>query len=108
MEIELEEFVAVKGFKAKGKRIATWEIASTEEMEPTRQPEPEENPENLERLERLEKLENIEKPERLEAPEKTSNSEIPEPTIDESGNIIFTYNSKPDESGQFSLFPDET
>ena len=41
MEIEVEEFVGVKGFKAKGKRIATWKIESIEELEPTRFPEPE-------------------------------------------------------------------
>ena len=41
MEIEIEEFVAVKGFKAKGKRITTWQIAGIEQLEPTRQPEPE-------------------------------------------------------------------
>jgi hypothetical protein len=42
MEIEIEEFIAVKGFKAKGKRITTWKIANIEQLEPTRQPEPEE------------------------------------------------------------------
>ena len=41
IEIEVEEFVGVKGFKAKGKRIATWKIESIEELEPTRFPEPE-------------------------------------------------------------------
>ena len=41
MEIEVEEFVGVKGFKAKGKRIATWKIESIDELEPTRFPEPE-------------------------------------------------------------------
>ena len=41
MEIDVEEFVGVKGFKAKGKRIATWKIESIEELEPTRFPEPE-------------------------------------------------------------------
>ena len=38
-EIDAEQFVAVKGFKAKGKRISTWQIASIEELEPTRFPE---------------------------------------------------------------------
>ena len=42
MEIDAEQFIAVKGFKAKGKRISTWNIASIEELEPTRFPEPEE------------------------------------------------------------------
>jgi topoisomerase-4 subunit A len=41
MEIDVDEFIAVKGFKAKGKRISTWEIASIEELEPLRFPESE-------------------------------------------------------------------
>jgi topoisomerase-4 subunit A len=41
--IEVEEFIAVKGFKAKGKRITTYEVASIEEIEPVRFPEPEED-----------------------------------------------------------------
>lgn len=31
MEIDAEEFVAVKGFKAKGKRISNWQVESVEE-----------------------------------------------------------------------------
>lgn len=42
MEIDAEQFIAVKGFKAKGKRITTWAIESITELEPTRRPEPEE------------------------------------------------------------------
>ena len=33
-EIDVNEFISVKGFKAKGKRIATWEIDSVELLEP--------------------------------------------------------------------------
>jgi topoisomerase-4 subunit A len=40
--IDVEEFIAVKGFKAKGKRITMYEVASIDEIEPTRFPEPEE------------------------------------------------------------------
>lgn len=40
MEIDAEQFIAVKGFKAKGKRIATWNVNSIEELEPLRYPEP--------------------------------------------------------------------
>jgi len=40
MEIDAEQFISVKGFKAKGKRIATWQVASIEELEPLRYPEP--------------------------------------------------------------------
>ena len=42
MEIDVETFIGIKGFKAKGKRIATWTIDQIEELEPTRFPEPEE------------------------------------------------------------------
>lgn len=38
--IDAEEFIAVKGFKAKGKRISTFEIETINELEPTRYPEP--------------------------------------------------------------------
>ena len=41
MEIDVEQFIAVKGFKAKGKRITTWQVAGIEELEPTRFPEEE-------------------------------------------------------------------
>ena len=46
MEIDIEEFVAIKGFKAKGKRITTWHVDHVEELEPTRQPEPETEPDD--------------------------------------------------------------
>lgn len=39
MEIDAEEFIAVKGFKAKGKRISTWTVDKIEELEPVRFPE---------------------------------------------------------------------
>ena len=42
MVIDIEEFVGVKGFKAKGKRIANWTLDKVEELEPTRFPEPKE------------------------------------------------------------------
>jgi topoisomerase-4 subunit A len=38
-EIDAEQFIGVKGFKAKGKRLSTWQIESIEELEPTRFPE---------------------------------------------------------------------
>ena len=41
LEIEAEEFIAVKGFKAKGKRITTYTVETINELEPTRFPEPE-------------------------------------------------------------------
>ncbi len=42
MEIDAEQFIAVKGFKAKGKRITTCHTDSFEELEPLREDEPEE------------------------------------------------------------------
>ena len=39
MIIEADEFIAVKGFKAKGKRITTFTMETVNELEPTRQPE---------------------------------------------------------------------
>ena len=40
LDIEAEDFIGVKSFKAKGKRITTCNVAKIEELEPTRQPEP--------------------------------------------------------------------
>lgn len=39
MEIDAESFIAVKGFKAKGKRIGLWEVESVEMLEPEKRPE---------------------------------------------------------------------
>ncbi len=45
LEIDADEFIAVKGFKAKGKRISTFEIGEIKELEPIRFPEPEDEEE---------------------------------------------------------------
>ena len=37
--LDAEEFIAVKGFKAKGKRISTYEVESVNELEPVRFPQ---------------------------------------------------------------------
>ena len=42
LEIDAEEFISVKGYKAKGKRISNFEIESITELEPIRFPEPKE------------------------------------------------------------------
>ena len=47
-EIDAEQFIAVKGFKAKGKRLTTYQLDSLEELEPTRVPEPVAEPEDNE------------------------------------------------------------
>ena len=39
-EIDAEQFVGVKSFKAKGRRLSTWLVAKVEELEPIRKPEP--------------------------------------------------------------------
>ncbi len=44
-EVDVEQFISVKGFKAKGKRLSTYQIESIQELEPLRFPEPEEEPE---------------------------------------------------------------
>lgn len=41
LEIDVESFISVKGFKAKGKRISTFNIDNIEELEPLRTPEEE-------------------------------------------------------------------
>ena len=88
-EIEVEEFIAVKGFKAKGKRLTTYQIESITELEPTRFPEepesPEEpeNPDNQETPEAPEIQENPVAPESPEVPEITNN----EPHITNGKNV---------------------
>ncbi len=59
IEIDAEEFIAVKSFKAKGKRISNFTIKSVTELEPTRfppEPEPEPEPEETKEEEAEETL----------------------------------------------------
>lgn len=42
--IDADEFISVKGFKAKGKRLTTFTLETINELEPTRQPEPVQQP----------------------------------------------------------------
>jgi topoisomerase-4 subunit A len=44
IEVDAEEFISVKSFKARGKRVTTNNVAKVEELEPTRFPEPEPEP----------------------------------------------------------------
>ncbi len=97
MEIEAEDFVGVKGYKARGKRLTTYAIATIEELEPTRFPEkpaePEESPEEPEEPEEQEAPEEPviqeepetpkepETPEDTEAPETPENLDEPEPPV---------------------------
>ena len=43
LEMDVDEFIGVKSFKAKGKRITTFTVDSINELEPLRFPEKEEN-----------------------------------------------------------------
>ena len=43
LEIDAESFIAVKGIKAHGKRVTTYEVGHVEELEPLRQPDPQDN-----------------------------------------------------------------
>ena len=90
MEIDAEQFIAVKGFKAKGKRISTWTIGSIEELEPQRFPEPEET-------EEAEDTEETEEAEITDEGDEQETSDSPEAPSD-----IYK-----EEDGQLSLFPDE-
>ena len=55
-EIDAEQFIAVKGYKAKGKRLTTYELESIVELEPTRFPEPPAEPAEAETEEEEENL----------------------------------------------------
>ena len=90
MEIDAEQFIAVKGFKAKGKRISTWSIGSIEELVPQRFPEPEET-------EEAEDTEETEEAEITDEGDEQETSDSPETPSD-----IYK-----EEDGQLSLFPDE-
>ena len=78
LEIDAEQFIAVKGFKAKGKRISTWAIGSIEELEPQRFPEPEESEEETEEVEDADETDDPESPEDPEFPDNPEISEKPE------------------------------
>ena len=95
LEIDAEQFISVKGFKAKGKRISTWAIGSIEELEPQRFPEPEESEEETEEIEDADETDD---PESLEDQEIQDNPEISE----KPENSDSTDNHR-----QLSLFPDE-
>ena len=75
-EIDAEQFIAVKGFKAKGKRLSTYQIESIEELEPVRFPEPQETTDDTEDNEENDDSEVI------EDPEDTEGTEHKEPNIE--------------------------
>ena len=63
LDLEAEDFIGVKSFKAKGKRITTCNVARIEELEPTRQPEAPEIPDNPDNSEFSETPDNPDAPE---------------------------------------------
>ena len=80
-EVDAEQFIAVKGFKAKGKRISTYAIESIVELEPTRFPE---------------------EPQNQEAPEESEEPEDLDPDAGKSQQQIVD-----EMTGQLRLFDDE-
>ena len=52
LQVDADEYIGVKGFKAKGKRLTTYALAEVKELEPARVPEPEveEEPEEVEEV----------------------------------------------------------
>lgn len=106
MDIEAEPFVGVKGFKAKGKRISTWEVEKVTELEPLRQPE---EPQN-------EPSDTAEQPE--EGAEKQSEDNVKGLAADAKEPVAEQENLDPDAgksrqqvvdeiTGQLNLFSDE-
>ena len=83
-EMDVEEFIAVKGFKAKGKRLTTWALDTVKEIvDDQEEPEPEEGPDEPESPEEPEtepdNLDIPESPEELEPePEAPDNPETPD------------------------------
>ena len=59
LEIDAEEFISVKGFKARGKRLTTYEVEAVNELEPIRF-KPEKEPKEQEEDKESEESENIE------------------------------------------------
>ena len=53
LEVDAEEYIAVKGFKAKGKRLTTYALDQVTELEPTRFPEEEGEEEPVEEIEEV-------------------------------------------------------
>ena len=92
-EIDAEQFIAVKGYKAKGKRLTTYAIESITELEPIRFPEPPEEPE-------VPETEEPDEPEVPEVEESEAEEVIAEEKAPEAG--------KDKEVRELSLFDDES
>ena len=103
-EIDVEQFISVKGFKAKGKRLTTYQIERVEELEPLRFPEEEE--EVAEEVEETEEAP-------LSAPEGATIESALETFVSPSGDERGASSNERGASGasaspkELSLFPDE-
>lgn len=89
-EIDAEQFIGQKSFKAKGKRLTTWKVEKIEELEPTRFPESADTP-NEESTDRAEGDAAVGREEENLDPDKGKSQQQ---VIDEI-------------TGQLSLFPEE-
>ena len=120
LEIDAEQFIGQKSFKAKGKRITTLAVASIEELEPTRFPEEDESdaPDNPETPDNPDTPDNPETPEIPENPDSPDDAAAPDddqpddaaaPDEEEQADDQPAADSEPTanydpETGQFSLF----
>ena len=87
-EIDVEQFIAVKGYKAKGKRLTTYQTESIIELEPTRFPEPTEDSESSDNSEDSEYAENSEIPEVPEIIEASEASTKPNEKLNEQPSLF--------------------
>ena len=120
LEIDAEQFIGQKSFKAKGERITTLAVASIEELEPTRFPEEDESdasdnpetpdtPDNPETPETPEIPENPDSPDDAAAPDDDQPDDAAAPAEEEQADDQPAADSEPTanydpETGQFSLF----
>ena len=91
-DIDAEQFISVKGYKAKGKRISTWQIESIVELEPQRFPE-----EPVEE-EDTDNTDNTEDPETTENPDSPVNPQDLDPDAGKSQQMIID-----EQTGQLSF-----
>lgn len=98
MEVEAEEFIGVKSFKARGKRLTTYEVASITELEPLRKSE-ELIDEDTEGDDNEENDGGDEEPENSENAKKTDEKESAEDDEIKDKNKLID-----DITGQMSLF----
>ena len=108
-EIDAEQFIAVKGFKAKGKRISTYQIESITELEPTRFPEEPEVPDDQDNPEDTEDTEENPDPDagiseieqEQSEPDRTAEHEQPQKKAKSKQQVL------DEQTGQLRLFDDE-